>query len=190
MVSAFVAELARRLQGQGSALALPLTWIEQQLSEVGLTIEQLVGAENQQQAAGQVSMSNCIGSLRFLGAMDWREFVETMSVVERTLSEDPGDVYAKMDFTTRDHYRHVVEKIAKNTVHSENEVARQAIRLAQACADREGGDDRAAHVGFYLIDEGLAQLERIVAVRVSPARVLRNFSRRYPFLLYAVPFCC
>ncbi|MCU1221537.1 MAG: putative glycosyltransferase 36, partial [Candidatus Angelobacter sp.] len=33
MVSSFIAELARRLQGQGPALALPLTWIEQRLSE-------------------------------------------------------------------------------------------------------------------------------------------------------------
>ena len=77
MVSSFVAELARRLQGQGPALALPLTWIEQRLSESGMTIKQLVQSENQQQAADQVSMSNSIGSLRFLGAMDWREFVET-----------------------------------------------------------------------------------------------------------------
>ncbi len=73
MVSSFVAEFARRLQGQGPALALPLTWIEQRLSESGLTIEQLVRAENQQQAADRVSMSNSIGSLRFLGAMDWRD---------------------------------------------------------------------------------------------------------------------
>ena len=36
MVSSFVAELTRRLQGQGIALALPLTWIEQRLSEAGL----------------------------------------------------------------------------------------------------------------------------------------------------------
>ncbi len=42
MVSSFVAEFARRLQGQSPALALPLTWIEQRLSESGLTIEQLV----------------------------------------------------------------------------------------------------------------------------------------------------
>jgi cyclic beta-1,2-glucan synthetase len=35
MVGAFVAELARRLQGRGPALALPLTWIEQRLSESG-----------------------------------------------------------------------------------------------------------------------------------------------------------
>src|SRR6185436_19678706 len=83
MVSPFVAELARRLQGQGPALALPLTWIEQRLSEDGLTIEQLIQLEAQQQAGNQVSISNTIGSLRFLSAMDWREFVESMSVVER-----------------------------------------------------------------------------------------------------------
>src|SRR4030095_16369046 len=46
MASSFVAELARRLQGQGAALALPLTWIEQRLSEEALTIEQLVEAES------------------------------------------------------------------------------------------------------------------------------------------------
>ena len=42
MAGSFVAELARKLQGKGSALALPLTWIEQRLSEKGLTTEQLV----------------------------------------------------------------------------------------------------------------------------------------------------
>ena len=184
MVSAFVAELARRLQGQGPALALPLTWIEQRLSESGLTIEQLVQSENQQQAANQVSISNSIGSLRFLGAMDWREFVETMSVVERILQDDPGRVYHKMDFATRDRYRHVVEKIAKRSRLSESEVARGAIELTHAGAAQHGGDDRAAHVGFYLIDRGLPQLERRAAVRRSPAVVLQRLSRRCPVCVY------
>ena len=87
--SSFVAELSRRLQGQSSALALPLTWIEQWLGESGQTIEQLVQLENQQQATDQVSISNSIGSLRYLSSMDWREFVETMSAVETALREDP-----------------------------------------------------------------------------------------------------
>src|ERR1043165_7061228 len=63
MTAAFVAELSRRLQGHGPALALPLTWIEQRLSESHLTIEQLVQSGSQQQAANQVSVSNSIGSL-------------------------------------------------------------------------------------------------------------------------------
>ena len=46
---------------------------------------------------------------------DWREFVETMSVVEHTLREDPAGVYGRMDFATRDRYRHVVEAIAKRS---------------------------------------------------------------------------
>ncbi len=184
MVSAFVAELTRRLQGQGPALALPLTWIEQRLSESGETIEQLVRSENQQQAADQVSMSNSIGSLRFLGAMDWREFVEKMSVVEQTLRQDPGNVYDKMDFATRDRYRHVLEKTAKKCPHSESEVARRAIQLAHEGAALKGGGDRTAHVGFYLIDKGLTQLERTAEVRLSPSDALRKVCRRFPMLLY------
>ena len=184
IVSSFVAELTRRLQGQGPALALPLTWIEQRLSESGLTIEQLVRLENQQQAADQVSMSNSIGSLRILGSMDWREFVETMSTVEQILGEDPSDVFDKMDFATRDRYRHVVEKVAKTSPHSESEVAHKAIQLAHEGAARKGGDDRSAHVGFYLIDEGLAQLERLAQVRLSPTEILRKIGRRFPLPLY------
>src|SRR5581483_11652891 len=126
----FVAELTRRLQGHGPALALPLTWIEQRLAESSLTIEQLVLSENQQQAADQVSISNSIGSLRFLGAMDWRAFVETMSLVEQTLREDAGGVYRDMDFATRDRYRHVVDRLAKRSPLSEIQIAHAAIQLA------------------------------------------------------------
>ena len=184
MARSFVAELARRLHGHGPALALPLTWIEQQLSESGQTIEELVRSETQQQAADQVSMSNSIGSLSFLGAMDWREFVETMSMVEQTLGEDPGGVYSRMDFASRDRYRHIVEKTAKRCPHSEIEVARKAIQLAHEGAARKGGDDRAAHVGFYLIDKGLAQLERRAEVRLSLVEFLRKIGGRFPLLLY------
>src|SRR5579872_829595 len=184
MVSSFVAEFARRLQGQSPALALPLTWMEQQLSESGQTIEQLVQSENQQQAADQVSISNTIGSLRFLGAMDWREFVETMSVVEQTLREDPAGVYGEMDFATRDRYRHVVESVAKRSLLTEGEVAHHAVRLAQARAADAGGEDREAHVGFYLIDKGLTQLGSEVHIRPSLADTLRGILSRFPFPLY------
>ncbi|MGO9120767.1 MAG: GH36-type glycosyl hydrolase domain-containing protein [Syntrophales bacterium] len=184
LVSSFIAEITRRLQGQGPALSLALTWLEQRLSECGQTIRQLVQAENQQQAADQVSMSNSIGSLRFLGAMDWREFVETMSVVNQVLREDPGGVYGTMDFSTRDRYRHVVEKIARRSRFSESDVARTAIELTHEGSNRKDGNDREAHVGFYLIDKGLPQLERALEVRLSPSEYLQRWSRRFPLLLY------
>ena len=180
MVSAFVAELARRLQGRGPALAFPLTWIEQRLSESGLTIDQMVQSENQQQAADQVSISNSIGSLRALGAVDWRDFVETLSVVEQTLLEDAGGVYGTMDFATRDRYRHATERIAKQSQLSEGEVASKAIGLARAA----GVGERAGHVGFYLIDQGVRELERAAEARLSGSAGLRRAAGRVPLLLY------
>jgi len=188
MSTPFVSEFTRRLQGQSLALALPLTWIEQVLAESGLTIEQSVQSGNQQQAADQVSISNSIGSLRALGGMDWREFVETMSIVEQTLREDPDGAYGGMDFATRDRYRHAIERMAKTSSLSEAEVARCAIQLAQAAQPAEpvqqDGSARAAHVGFYLIDQGLRVLETQAQVRFSLAERLAKIGARRPLGWY------
>src|SRR6185503_8711837 len=166
MSSAFVAELARRLQGHSAALTMPLNWIEQRLSELGVSIAQLVQSENQQQAADQVSISNSIGSLRLLSATDWHAFVESMSVAERALREDPGGVYGRMDFATRDHYRHVLEKIARRSDLPEEQVARNCVHLARAAAPPGDGDERASHVGYYLIDKGRPQLEAVCRMKL------------------------
>ncbi len=187
MSTAFVAEFARRLQGRGAALALALTWVEQLLAESHQTIEQFVQSESQRQASAQVSISNSIASLRFLGAMDWREFVESMSRVEFTLRADPGGVYGRMDFSTRDHYRHVIEAMAKRSPLPEHEIAALAVQFACDADDgfaadtKENGSNRVdgpignrvAHVGYYLIDKGLPQLEHAAEVRMP-----RAFGRR------------
>ncbi|MGV8899143.1 MAG: GH36-type glycosyl hydrolase domain-containing protein [Burkholderiaceae bacterium] len=192
MDSAFVAELVRRLQRQSPALTLPLTWLSQHLANSGQTIELLVQLETQQQATDQVSISNSISSLRFLSAMDWREFVETMSVVDHRLRKDPADVYTRMDFATRDHYRHVVEKIARHSRLSEVEVADNAIRLASANvapaeAVTEAGariEDRTAHVGYYLVGNGLEELESSAAFQLPLLEALQRASRNAPLKIY------
>ena len=184
MTTPFVSEFSRRLQGLSHALVSPLTWIEQQLSESGLTIEKLVQSGNQQQAADQVSISNSIGSLRFLESMDWRKFVETMSSVEQILCRDPAGVYCKMDFATRDSYRHVIEKIAKKSLLSEEEVAKIAIRLAEESAVSKSSKDREAHIGFYLIDKGLERLEELAKKKFTVSSALGKLGSRFPLLIY------
>ena len=184
MESSFVAELTRHLQGKGPTLALPLTWMEQRLSEMEMTSNDLVQQESQKQAADQVSMSNSIGSLRFLANMDWREFIETMSVVEQTLREDIDGVYSKMDFATRDHYRHVVERIAKISKTPQQEVAKIAIDLCRENASSGQPDSRRSHVGYYLVDNGLIQTERRAKVRLSFWKKVKRAIGRHPFLLF------
>jgi cyclic beta-1,2-glucan synthetase len=184
MSTSFVSEFVRRLQGQSSALAFPLTWIEQRLSESNQTIVQLIQYGNQQQAADQVSISNSIGSLRFLGALDWREFVESMSHVEQVLRNDPADAYVSMDFNTRDNYRHVIEKIAKRCDFPEVVVARKSIELAKSGAKLKGAEDRTAHVGYYLIGKGLSQLEDIIKIKFSLSSLCKKTLSRFPLFFY------
>ena len=90
-----------------------------------------------------------------------------MSHVEQVLHEDPAGAYALMDFNTRDHYRHVIEKIAKKCRLSEIEVADKAIELAKKGSELNGPEDRTAHVGFYLIDKGLPQLEHLTKIKYT-----------------------
>ena len=89
--------------------------------------------------------------------MDWREFVETMSLVEQVLREDPASVYAAMDFATRDRYRHAVERPGQaQSAESKREVARRAIVGREALAGTRRRATALRTSGFYLIDEGLS----------------------------------
>ena len=182
--SAFVAEFSQRLSRQSPAMHLARAWLEQRLTDQGLSLEQLVHLESQNQAADQVSVSHTIGSLRFLGALDWREFVETMSQVDQALRLDPAGVYGKMDFSTRDRYRHSVEAISRHSGLPESEVARKAIQLAEASARERGIQDRTAHVGFHLVDKGLAALERAAEMRHPWRTALERRIRRFPMAFY------
>jgi len=183
--SAFVAEFCQRLSRQNPVVHLARSWLEQRLAEQGLSIEQLVHLESQNQAADQVSISHSITSLRFLGATDWREFVEDLSLVEQTLRTDPAAVYGRMEFSTRDRYRHSVEALARHSQFSETDVAYRAIQLAEISAREKGRSDRTAHVGYYLIDKGQASLERATAVRWPWPTVLERGLHRFPMAVYA-----
>ncbi len=182
--SPFVAGFTRSLQGKGPALALALDWLEQQLSGMGTSSNDLVRQENQKQAADQVSVRNSIGTLRFIEITDWREFVEKLSCVEQVLAQDPAGTYPRMDFTTRDRYRHVVEAIAKKSGLPEKEIAQTALTLAGRSDNGDASPKRGRHVGFYLIDNGLRQILEAAGIHRGPARRLVRTAEKVPFFLY------
>ncbi len=184
MASSFVAELTRRLHEKGSSLVLAISWLEQTLSENGLTTNELVQQENQKLAADQVSISNSISSLRFLSTTDWREFVEQTSVMEDTLRRDAAGVYPKMDFHTRDQYRHTVERISKKSNFSEQAVAEMAVRFANENA-KTNTDRRTTHVGYFLRGKGLKKIEKITGVKLTVKEKCKRLVNKIPFFVYA-----
>ncbi|MDX2024039.1 MAG: glucoamylase family protein [Deltaproteobacteria bacterium] len=180
--NAFAAELASRVQARGPSLAIAMSWLEQRLAEHGQTVEQVFQLTSQTQASAQVSFGNSIGSLRFLGATDWREFVEATSVVEHALRTDPAGVYPQMDFATRDRYRHVVEQIAKASDVTQAQVASCVLEAAR---ERDAaGDKRGAHVGHFLIGEGHLLVERAVSAHWPWLRRVGSVCERLPLLVY------
>ncbi|MBL0105351.1 MAG: cyclic beta 1-2 glucan synthetase [Bacteroidetes bacterium] len=186
LVSAFIAELNRQLSGKGSGFALALSWIEQRLLESGTTSLDLISSENQKQAADQVSVKNSIDSLRLLSAINWRDFVEEHSVVEKVLRHDPAGVYPQMDFDTRDQYRHVVEHVAQKSNLPEEEVATIVLRLAEKTAQAKTINDREAHVGFYLIGKGLMETRRAAKIPQSLLNNYRFILRGKAFFFYFI----
>ncbi|MGK7286069.1 hypothetical protein ACSPAB_10410 [Buttiauxella agrestis] len=176
--SAFVAELVRRLQGRGNMLSLPLTWVEQRLAETGVTTDYLIHRFNQQLAASQLSVSNSIAGLRLLSETNWADFAEAMSLVEQTLRSDPSGIYPAMHFDTRDHYRHIIEILARHSHHSEPEVARHILGMAQAADAASPGH----HVGYYLIGEGRVALEQQLGANTSWVVRLRHSFNQIPLL--------
>lgn len=173
---AFVAELSRRLSGQNNMLAL--TWVEQQLQAMGLTSTRVIDHFNQQLAISQLSVSNSIAGLRQLGETDWPEMVESLSLVEQTLRQDPAGIYSLMHFDSRDHYRHVIEVLARHSLFSEQDVAAQVLALARNPLNPM----RQQHIGYFLMDKGRAKLEAGLTSRFTLLSRARNRLSQTPLL--------
>ncbi len=126
-------------------------------------------------------IANCILSLRGLAAHDWNDFFESVSQVDQALRGDPQGVYARMDFETRDRYRKVVEELAKAKGQDEKSVAEAAVQLAK----KEAGDGQPdSHVGYYLVDEGRADLETCLGYRPGLRERLKRSVVRHPTEAY------
>jgi cyclic beta-1,2-glucan synthetase len=153
----FLVQLVQRLREQHPSVMPVMDWLEKHLTREGTTIEQIIHLEHQRQAAAQVTVGNIITSMRLLSTLDWNDFFEKVSLIEPLLGKDPAGVYSRMNFATRDRYRHVIERVSKRTRTGELDIAQAAIDLA-AQTDEQSLAQR--HVGYYLIDAGLGQLER------------------------------
>ncbi len=157
-------ELLRRLRGRGRKAFMALQFLEEALRERGLDPEELLRAEDHNQAARQISVGNTLTSLTAIDQMNWREWFEGVSLADRVLKEDPAGLYSQSDFPTRDALRHEVELLAKALKTSDSLVSAVVIECAKRAAHVNPGSDAqslvAKHVGHFLIGDGRGDLEK------------------------------
>ncbi|HEX2458229.1 MAG TPA: glucoamylase family protein [Vicinamibacterales bacterium] len=176
---AFATRLLQRTREYGGAAAALRQQLDAALAARGQTVEDAIRSEGQHQAAEQAAMANLIGSLRLISTFDWSEFFESVSLVEQVLQRDPAGVYARMDFRSRDRYRHAVEELAEPTGDGQLRLARKSVERARQIAEQTL-DARGAHVGYHLIGAGRRAFEQSVAwvpnVRQRVRRLLFEYA--------------
>ena len=158
----FVTALAEQLQDEESALGPVQHWIEERF---GVSLIELVRRQHTGEAAEVISTANAFGSLRALSQIDFTKIFEEVSLVEAELRRDPSGVYLQSDFATRDRCRRIVERTARYSGVPEPAVAARAVELAS-----QGSSERTRYVAYYLLSDGLFELERSTKARI-PARV-------------------
>ena len=89
-------------------------------------LDREIGRRAQKSSAdGSVGgVQKAIAALRVVHEMDWKAFFDQNNAAERVLRQDPSGAYPQMDDESRQMYRNVVEDFARQSLFSEEEVAR------------------------------------------------------------------
>jgi len=179
-----IVQLSKRLRDQSLNVLPVCECLDQYLTGRNLNIDQIVHIEYQRQAASQVTVSNIVNSMRLLSNLDWQEFFESVNLIDPILDADPALAYKIMDFSSRDRYRHAIERIQKKTGVSEIFIAKDVLFLAQNAFDSQVEDQRQYHVGYYLIGDGVRILEKRIGYRASLFEQFKYFILDHPTAFY------
>ncbi|MFN0101070.1 MAG: GH36-type glycosyl hydrolase domain-containing protein [Bryobacteraceae bacterium] len=173
----FIERLGEQLHQEESAFAPIQKWIQDKTEQ---SFVDIVRGEHADEANDLMLIASAIGSLRQLSELNYSKIVEAVSRMEAILREDPAGIHARGDFATRDRCRRVVEAAARQSKFSEWDVARLAVDIALKAPP--GGREQC--VAYYLLDDGLATLEKHLRRRVPAREMWLRFLYRHRTLLY------
>ncbi|HTT98999.1 MAG TPA: glucoamylase family protein [Rhizomicrobium sp.] len=178
--TAFAVQLAQRLRDRDPQKTSALRWLNDRFAQEHTTADQLVREEVQRQSATNVTVRNIITSMRLVSMVNWPEFFESVSTVDRILRD--GSNFKGMDFQTRDLYRRAIEEMARGSAYDEQDIARRAVSAAKRPQNQgtesDGKPKRESDPGYYLIGHGREGFETEIASHAPfKTRVLRSHSR-------------
>jgi len=174
LVDAFVMQLFQRLRDQDPSILPVLVWLNERLSVQGTSADEVVAREQLAQAAANVTVRNIITGMRWMSSVDWTDFFEAVSLVDKILRSVPG--FADMDFATRSQCRAQVELLSRGSGHPELEVARDAVHLARNAGRESTAEEYPA---YYLLSRGRLAFEKSLGFRAPFRNRLRRFYRAH-----------
>ena len=184
-------ELAHQLQLEGMMSEELKRWFEYRLSSFGTSLEEGLREDLQRQSKIQVSIQNAVISFRNSTEIEWEDFVEDCSIVDRILKLDPMGIYTLMDHKTKDDYRRVIERLSGRSAFTETEVAEKVLKLAEINRGDTGQEtDRRlfdasvlkTHVGYFLIGKGYIKLNKELRTHRFAGELLRDAYEKHAVL--------
>ena len=168
LTRSFAVQLVQRLRDEDPATTPALLWLDERLHSQGTNADEIVREEHRRQGAANVTIRNIFTSMRLISQVDWAEFFEGVSLVDEELRA--GSDFADMDFPTRDRYRGAIEALARGSVHSEINVARAAILIANRNEANQQAEPPESHahlrdLGYCLIGQGRRAFEKKLGFR-------------------------
>lgn len=179
----FIEKAARRLKDYGADAKVLLHWLDNVAAKQNLTVEKVISSEQHYLTSHGVQMGNIISILKLINSENWSEFFEGVSLVQEILGNDPAGIFTKMDFESRDKYRHEIEELAGKYQVSELTVARTLEGIAA-----ESTETPFNHIGYYLVGKGRDRLEKELISNWGKVRRsfqnMRFWYKQYPTFSY------
>ena len=181
----FATQLLHRLRDGSQISSNALAWLEKELESAGSDAEEITLAEHAILSSGNVTTGNIVKGLRKVDDVEWTDWFETVSQIDRLLRERTD--FAALDFPSRDAYRRAVEKLAKRSDREEYDVAQRAIALAEASLEDRSSATNKIDIGCLLVGPRRQEFERDLECEVPPRTRLRRRVRDIGWPAIAVP---
>ena len=145
--------------------------IEDKLELKEINIDTVIATSYKRESKFETILGNSITSLRDVESLNYKRLFEEISAVEQILKEDKLKVYDDMDFQSKDYYRHVVEKISKQSNIPESYIAKKALE----CSDENTEKPYEDHIGYYLFDDGRKKLNKKLNINYKGFERLKSY---------------
>ena len=161
-----------------------LNALEETVELTGTTISEVIQKEHFDIAVRKVSIGNSIISIKKIQRINFLEIFEKVNGVEELLKQDPSGIYNKMDYKTKEYYRNKIKEISKRTKISELYITKKILEIA----NQNNTETKESHIGYYLIDNGIYDLYKVLNIKPKKQIKEENKAKIYISIVTILTF--
>ncbi len=181
----FATQFLYRLRNGSQSSGFAVSWLEERLISAGTDAEEVMMAEHNRLASGNVTMGNIVKSLREIDDTEWSVWFEEVSHIDKVLREHTD--YSVLDFGSRNTYRNTIELLARRSGKTEVEVAQLAVDMVTAAEQANEHHPHVPNVGTFLVGRRRKELEEAIGYRPLIAQHVVRSVRKFHWMAVAVP---